>query len=99
VTLQGGAGRSFLKGAANVGVVYGAQWKVTHDSGTGIPPDFPITNGRVFGVGPGIQMPVFKKGRNVGLVGFQYQWRVGAKTAFAGRTLNASFTFGRLFAK
>jgi Putative MetA-pathway of phenol degradation len=56
LTLQGGAGRSFLKGAANAGVVYGAQWKVSHDSGAGIPPNLPITNSRVFGVGTGIQM-------------------------------------------
>ena len=97
LTLAGGAGRSFLKGAGNVGVAYGAQWKMTHDSGSGIPPFLPITNGRVFGVGPAIQMPVFAKGRNVGLVGFQYEWLLGPKTAFGGRTLTASFTLGRLF--
>ena len=95
LTLAGGASRSFLKGAANVGVAYGAQWKLTHDSGSGIPPFLPITNGRVFGVGPAIQMPVFAKGRNVGLVGFQYEWLLGPKTAFGGRTLTASFTFAR----
>jgi hypothetical protein len=96
MTLSGGAGRSFLKGAANVGVVYGAQWKITHDSGSGIPALLPITNGRVFGVGPGVQMPVFAKGRNVGLVGFQYEWLVNPTTAFGGRVLTASFTFARL---
>ena len=99
LTLAGGAGRSFLKGAANVGVAYGAQWKITHDSGSGIPPNLPITNGRVFGVGPAIQIPVFAKGRNVGLVGFQYEWLLDPKTAFGGRTLTASFTFARLAVK
>jgi Putative MetA-pathway of phenol degradation len=29
LTLAGGLGRSFLKGAANAGVAYGAQWKMT----------------------------------------------------------------------
>jgi hypothetical protein len=95
--LSGGAGRSFLQGAGNVGVAYGAQWKITHDSGTGIPAILPITNGRVFGVGPAIQTPVFAKGNNVGLVGFQYLWLVDPKTAFGGRTLTVSFTFARLF--
>src|SRR5689334_20036027 len=66
------AGRSFLKGAANVGAAYGAQWKTTSDTGSGIPPLLPITNGRVCGVGPEIDMPVFAKGRNVGLVSFRY---------------------------
>jgi hypothetical protein len=98
LTLEGGASRSFLKGAANAGVAYGAQWKVTHDSGAGIPAILPITNGRVFGVGPAIQLPVFAKGRNVGLVGVQYLWLLDPKTAFGGRALTASFTFARLFA-
>ena len=95
-TLAGGAGRSFLKGAANIGVAYGAQWKTTHDSGSDIPSALPLTNGRFFGVGPEIQMPVFAKGRNVGLVGFRYLWKIDPKTSFGGQTLTASFTFARL---
>jgi len=96
LTLTGGAGRSFLKGAANVGAAYGAQWKTTHDSGPDIPSFLPITNGRVFGVGPEVGMPVFAKGRNVGLVSFRYLWLVGPKTNLGGQTLTASFTFARL---
>ena len=96
LTLAGGIGRSFLKGAGNAGVAYGAQWKTTHDSGADIPPALPITNGRVFGVGPEITMPVFAKGLNVGLVSFRYLWLTGAKTALGGRTLSVSFTFARL---
>jgi hypothetical protein len=96
LTLAGGIGRSFLKGAANVGAAYSAQWKMTHDSGSGIPPFLPITNGRTFGVGPQIDMPVFAKGQNVGLVSFRYMWLVGAKTSLGGQALTASFTFARL---
>src|SRR6516162_3454172 len=58
LTLAGGVGRSLLKGA-NAGVAYGAQWKMTHDAGADIPAGLPLTNGRVFGVGPEIDMPVF----------------------------------------
>lgn len=93
----GGIGRSFLKGAANAGVAYGAQWKMTHDSGSDIPPLLPLTNGRVFGVGPQIDMPVFAKGLNVGLVSFRYMWLVGAKTALGAQVLTVSFTFARIF--
>jgi hypothetical protein len=96
LTLAGGLARSFLKGAANAGVAYGAQWKITHDSGSGIPASLPITNGRVFGVGPEIDMPVFAKGPNVGLVSFRYEWLLGPKTALGGQVLTASFTFARL---
>ena len=96
LTLAGGIGRSFLKGAATVGVAYGAQWKMTHDRGADIPPLLPITNGRVFGVGPEVNVPVFAKGLNVGLVSFRYEWFVGPKTAFGGQLLTASFTYARL---
>ncbi len=96
LTLQGGAARSFLKGAGSVGAAYGAQWKMTADSGTGIPAFLPITKGRVFGVGPEINMPVFAKGKNVGLVGFRYLWLPGPKTQLGGEILVASFTFARL---
>lgn len=96
LTLGGGAGRTFLKGAANAGVAYGAQWKMTHDSGADIPPIVSITNGRFFAVGPEVDMPVFAKGLNVGLVSFRYMWIVGPKTALGGQLLVASLTFAHL---
>ena len=92
LTLEGGIGRSFMQGAANAGVAYGAQWKMTHDSGSGIPPLVPIANGRVFGVGPELDMPVFAKGKNLGLVSFRYLWLCGAKEALGGQALTVSFT-------
>jgi hypothetical protein len=97
LTLSGGFGRSFLKGAAHAGVAYGAQWKMTHDSGSDIPTSLPITNGRAFGVGPEVTLPVFAKGKSLGLVSFRYLWLVGPKTALGGQTLTLSFTFARLF--
>lgn len=96
VTLAGGIGRSFLKGAGNAGVAYGAQWKTTHDSGSDIPALLPITDGRTFGVGPEITVPVFAKGLNIGLVSFRYEWLVGPKTALGGQVLTSSFTFAKL---
>src|SRR5262249_43801823 len=97
LTLAGWVGRSFLKVVPNAGVAYCAQWKITDDRGSDIPAGLPITNGRVFGVGPEIDIPVFAKGKNVGLVSFRYQWLVGAKTALGGQTLAVTFTFARLF--
>jgi hypothetical protein len=98
-TVAGGLGRKFLKGAMNAGVAYGAQWKITHDSGADIPAILPVTDGRVFGVGPEISVPVFAKGLNIGLVSFRYLWLVGPKTALGGQTLSASFTFARIIPK
>jgi hypothetical protein len=37
VTIKGGVGRSFLRGAASAGLVYCLQYKVTHDGGTNLP--------------------------------------------------------------
>lgn len=96
LTLAGGLGRSFLKGAANAGVAYGAQWKITRDSGSDIPPSLSLSNGRVFGVGPEISMPIFAKGQNAGLISVRYLWQVGPKTALGGQILAVSFTFARL---
>jgi hypothetical protein len=96
LTLSGGAGYSFLEGAGNVGVAYGAQWKMTHDSGSDIPQAVQITNGRLFGVGPEIDMPVFAIGKNVGLVQFRYLWPVGPKTSLGGQVLMVSFTLAHL---
>jgi hypothetical protein len=96
LTLAGGLGRSFLKGAANAGVAYGAQWKMTHDRGADIPTSLPITNGRFFAVGPEADVPVFAKGLNVGLVSFRYLWVVGPKTSLGGQLLVASCTFAHI---
>ena len=37
LTIEGGLGGTFLKGALNAGLAYGAQWKVTEDSGDDFP--------------------------------------------------------------
>jgi len=69
---------------------------MTHDRGSGIPPLLPISNGRVFRVGPELDMPVFAKGKNPGLVTFRYLWSTGPKETLAGRMLTVSFTFAHL---
>ncbi len=96
LTLEGGAGRSFLKGAGSAGLAYFAQWKITHDGGADIPAALPITNGRVFGLGPEINVPVFARGTMLVLAGFRYMWEFGAKTNFEGQTLAATITFAKI---
>jgi hypothetical protein len=96
LTLSGGAGRSFMKGLANAGVAYAAQWKITHDSGSDIPPFLPITNGRVFAAGPEVDAPLFTKGKYLGLISFRYLWDIGPKTALGGHILSVSLTFARV---
>ena len=96
LTLGGGIGRSFYKGEANAGIAYNAQWKITHDAGADIPITLPLTNGRVFALGPQIDFPVFNKAPYVGTMSFCYMWLVGAKTSLGGQALTVSITFGRV---
>jgi hypothetical protein len=96
LTLAGGIGRSFHKGMANAGIAYGAQWKMSHDSGSDIPAFLPVTNGRVFGLGPQLDFPLFTKIPNLGLLSFRYMWLVGPKTAMGSQALTLSFTFARI---
>lgn len=96
LTLEGGAARTFFKGAGSLGAAYAAQWSITRNSGPDIPSGLPVTNGRVFGVGPEFNMPVFAKGKNLGVAGFRYLFLLGPKQQLGGNVLVASFTFARL---
>jgi hypothetical protein len=51
MTIEGGLGRSFLKGYASLGAAYFGQWKVTADSGTGVPPIVAGLKGSMVGFG------------------------------------------------
>ena len=96
LTLEGGAGKSFLGGAASVGVAYYAQWKVTQDSVTAsIPlPEIPAISKRhrVFGVGPDITIPIATKKTLISLINVRYLWETGAQTKTQGQSLMVTTT-------
>jgi hypothetical protein len=96
LTLEGGAGRSFLKGAAHAGLAYVAQWKMTDDSGSDFPPNLQKSKNRAYGLGPEVAMPVFARGPLVGLVNVRYTWEFGAETNFEGGNFLISFILARL---
>jgi hypothetical protein len=96
MSIEGGVGRSFLKGAGSLGLAYFGQWKVTNDSGSDFPSDLPKSKYRVYGLGPDFTMPVFAKGTVVGLVSARFLWEFGAKSTFEGHTFVLSFTLAKL---
>jgi hypothetical protein len=96
LTVEGGAGRSFLKGAGKMGVAYAMQWKVSDDSGSAIPPFSGGNKNRVYGIGPSITMPVFAKGTTVGLVNAAFLPEFGARTNFEGHIFLVGFTLAKL---
>jgi hypothetical protein len=97
LTLEGGVGKSFLHGAASVGVAYYAQWKVTGDemtlpSGTPHIPG-PADRHRVFGIGPEVTIPIATKTRLISLVNVRYLWESGARIKTQGQSLLITSTF------
>jgi hypothetical protein len=95
LTLEGGVGKSFLNGAASVGVAYYAQWKMTADElgswwpagiSTGLPKH------RVFGIGPDVTIPIATKTRLISLVNVRYLLETGAQAKTQGNTLMITST-------
>jgi hypothetical protein len=95
VTVEGGIGRSFLHGAASVGMAYYAQWKVTGDEVTADPiaeltvPD----RHRVWGIGPEVTIPIATKSRLISLVNVRYLWERGAHLKTQGHSFLMTTTF------
>jgi hypothetical protein len=89
-TVQGGLGRSFYKKVSgpipmitNLGVAGYAQFKITGDSGSDIPPALRGFKDRVFGLGP--EANVFFPGPRLTLL-FRYQPEFGARNRTQGQT-------------
>ena len=88
LTLEGGSGRDFLKGAARVGLAYYAQWKLSDDSLTGLPAFILRGRNRVAGLGPEVSVPIATKHTVYGFLTARYEWEMGARTTTQGDALN-----------
>jgi len=98
LTIEGGAGRSFLKGAGSAGLAYLMQWKTTYDSGSDVNPLLPRAKNKAYGLGPEINLPFFARGSLVGLLGFRYTFEIGNSTNFQGNNLVFTLTLAKLSA-
>jgi hypothetical protein len=90
LTLEGGAAKSFLHGAAHIGVAYYAQWKMSADQFDVIAPvtrtgTIPAKH-RVWGIGPDVTIPIATKSRLISLVNVRYLWEQGAQVKTQGQT-------------
>jgi hypothetical protein len=96
LSLEGGLGRSFLKGAASVGLAYYAQWKLTADRldpVVPVPLDVTISKHRVYGFGPDVTLPVATKKVLIAVVNVRYFWETGARVKTQGQSLVISAMF------
>ena len=96
LTLEGGLGKTFMDGAANVGIAYYAQWKVSDDDfGLGFtPPGGPLLDQhRVYGFGPEVTIPLASKKKLYGFLNLRYIWESGARTTLEGNTFLLTLSF------
>ena len=92
LTIEGGLGWSFLEGAANVGVAYYGQWKLTDDD-LGLAIETPIGKHRVYGIGPELTIPIATKKKLIGFVNARYFWETGARSTLEGNNFVLTVTF------
>ncbi len=95
VTVKGGVGRTFLKGAASAGLTYSLQYKITHDGGTNLPVLLPNTLNRAYALGPEVSFPFFVKGKVAGFIGARYAWEFSNSSNFQGNNLALSMTVAK----
>ena len=96
LTLEGGLGKSFLQGAATVGMAYYAQYKLTQDEfGFAVTPASGAIVGkhRVWGVGPDVTVPFATRSKLIALVNVRYLWEAGARVKTQGNALFLTATF------
>jgi hypothetical protein len=93
LTLEGGVGRNFVGGAAKVGLVYVAQWKLTDDALTGLQAVLVKGRNRMAALGPEVTLPLASKHLLIGFVTVRYEWDVYARTTTQGNTLFVSAAF------
>jgi hypothetical protein len=99
LTLEGGAGKSYLGGGLIIGAAYYAQWKLTKDQlrefvlpgGSAIGLDFP-NKSRVVAFGPDVTLPVASKSKLFALINVRYLWETGARVRTQGETLAVTAT-------
>jgi hypothetical protein len=93
LTLEGGVGRSFLKGAVKLGGVYYAQWKLTGDTLTGLPALLVTGKNRSTALGPELTVPIATKSTLFGFFTFRYEWEISARTTTQGNAMVISAVF------
>ena len=97
LSLQGGVGKAYLRGALKVGVAYDAQWKLTRDefdASAGLPSAIqPSDKHRVYAVGPDLTLPLATRSALVSVVTIRYLREFDVRAMPQGGTLVVMVTF------
>jgi hypothetical protein len=96
LTQEGDFGRSFRIGAANIGIAYCAQWKVTSDDMSGVATGAHLigipNHRRAFAVGPDVSIPIAPKSMLMSSLNVRYMWETGAEVKTQGQSLLVTST-------
>lgn len=97
LSLQGGFGKAYLRGAVKIGVAYDAQWKLTRDrfdASAGLPSTIqPADKHRVYALGPDVTVPLASKSVLVALFNIRYLREFDVLSRTQGGTLVAMIMF------
>jgi hypothetical protein len=91
LTVEGGLGKSFFDGAAQIGAAYFAQWKLSKDR-IGSNPSINLNKARTFGIGPEVALPIPLRKKVVALVRARYLWETGSRSTTEGNTFVGMLT-------
>ncbi|HEX5215114.1 MAG TPA: transporter [Vicinamibacterales bacterium] len=95
LTIEGGAAKSFLHGAAHLGMAYYGQWKLTADDlgGQAYTPDgVRLAKHRVYGIGPDLSFPIATRTRLISVVNVRYLIETGSRMKTEGSSLMVTTT-------
>jgi hypothetical protein len=94
LTIEGGAGHSFAHGAANAGLAYYAQWKLTDDDlDLSAPLPVPIGRNHVYAIGPEVNAPLVFRHTFITVLNLRYLMEFGAASTIQGRSFFLTFMF------
>jgi hypothetical protein len=94
LTIEGGAGHSFVYGAVNAGLAYYAQWKLTDDDlDLATPLTVSVGRNHVYAIGPEVNAPLVYRNKFLAVVNLRYLIEFGARSATQGHSFFLTFTF------
>ncbi|MCX6631633.1 MAG: transporter [Candidatus Solibacter sp.] len=93
LTLEGGLGRKFLKGAANAGVAYYTQWKLSDDRLAALPTLLVKGKNSTAAIGPELTIPLATKSKLYGFFTVRYEFEVASRTTTQGNALILTAVF------
>jgi hypothetical protein len=96
LTVEGGLGGRLVGDKLQARLAYGAQWKISDDSGDDFPAGLEPDRNHLYTVGPELVYTGLYKAPNFGSITARYLWDVGARSSFEGNRFVVFISFGGL---